>query len=292
MARFLILLCPPRSFSSVVSTMIGQHPDMYGFPELHLFMGDTVAAVMEWELSRGKPLGPPGLLRALAQLGEGRQDEAAVLEAHRWLAARAGRPVAQVLDHLARLAGEDRLLVEKTPAISLVPQALRRAHALCPDALFLHLTRHPADTCRSLAAMAERPLAGARWQGLAPAEMWIAAHQNILAFAAALAPGRCLRLRGEDLLSDPGRWLPQIAAWAGVSTNPAALAAMKRPEDSPYARPGPANARGGNDGAFMRSPALRPGPVKSGDLAAWLYALPADLRERARRLAGVLGYRA
>jgi hypothetical protein len=32
----MLILCPPRSFSSVVSAMIGQHPQLYGFPELNL----------------------------------------------------------------------------------------------------------------------------------------------------------------------------------------------------------------------------------------------------------------
>ena len=37
MAAPLILLAPPRSYTSVINTMIGQHPQMYGLPELNLF---------------------------------------------------------------------------------------------------------------------------------------------------------------------------------------------------------------------------------------------------------------
>ena len=60
----LLILSPPRSFSSVVSTMLGQHPEMYGFPELP-FMGDTVREVIA--LKREHKVGhaiPPGLLRS------------------------------------------------------------------------------------------------------------------------------------------------------------------------------------------------------------------------------------
>ena len=45
----LIILSPPRSFSSVISTMIGQHPQIYGFPELHLFSGETLGDILERE---------------------------------------------------------------------------------------------------------------------------------------------------------------------------------------------------------------------------------------------------
>lgn len=32
----LFILAPPRSFTSVVCAMIGQHPDMCGLPEVNL----------------------------------------------------------------------------------------------------------------------------------------------------------------------------------------------------------------------------------------------------------------
>src|SRR5579862_6331286 len=43
----VLLLCPPRSFSSVVGAMLGQHPELYGFPELSLFAADTLADLVE-----------------------------------------------------------------------------------------------------------------------------------------------------------------------------------------------------------------------------------------------------
>jgi hypothetical protein len=33
----LVILAPGRSYTSVVCTMLGQHPQMYNLPELHLF---------------------------------------------------------------------------------------------------------------------------------------------------------------------------------------------------------------------------------------------------------------
>ena len=45
MNSLLVILGPPRSFTTVVSAMLGQHPQMYGLPEVHLFGAETIA---EW----------------------------------------------------------------------------------------------------------------------------------------------------------------------------------------------------------------------------------------------------
>ena len=42
----LVILSPARSFSSVVSTMIGEHPQLYGFPELHICTSDSLEDVI------------------------------------------------------------------------------------------------------------------------------------------------------------------------------------------------------------------------------------------------------
>src|SRR5260370_36930708 len=42
----LIILCPPRSFSSVVCARIRRDPELYAFPELNLFVTDQVATLL------------------------------------------------------------------------------------------------------------------------------------------------------------------------------------------------------------------------------------------------------
>src|SRR5262249_46194462 len=44
----VFILCPIRSFSSVACAMLGQHPELYAFPELRLFNADTVEGVMRF----------------------------------------------------------------------------------------------------------------------------------------------------------------------------------------------------------------------------------------------------
>ena len=73
----LFVLAPARSYTSVVATMIGQHPDLAGLPELKLFsyqtIGELEASLPSYWIERGFTHRSPGLVRALAQLEFGKQ---------------------------------------------------------------------------------------------------------------------------------------------------------------------------------------------------------------------------
>ena len=113
----LFILAPARSHSSVVTTAIGQHPQLHSFPELGLFRCPTVKPMLTnppgWT---GVPalarLG--GLLRAVAEHQFGEQSPEAILEAYHWLRRRRRWTGAHVYDHLLGLIGP-RIGVEKTP---------------------------------------------------------------------------------------------------------------------------------------------------------------------------------
>ncbi len=273
MNRWLIMLSPPRSFSSVVSTMLGEHPDLYGFPELHIFTGDTVEAVIDEEMktSRRRVSGPPGLIRTLAQLHDGIQTTGSCLRAIGWIQERRKWTTKQLTDYLAD-AVSPRIGIEKSPATAKKPQNLERAYAQHPDAFFLHLTRHPVSNRKSWQEFSGDKTD--RKPGQTQPENrfdkyigWYQMHANILHFTNTLPLGQSLRVKGEDLLTEPDLYLPQICDWLGIRSDPEAIDAMKHPETSPYACIGPDIARGGNDHKFMRNPVLRPGRVKEPSLA-------------------------
>jgi hypothetical protein len=271
MSELLVILSPPRSFSSVVSTMIGEHPEIYGFPELHLFLGDTVREVIDTELKRAPHYaGPPGVIRTLAMLHDGVQTTATAIRAAAWLNERRGWSTKQLMDYLlekvAPLVG-----VEKSPVTSIRPQFLERAYALYPNAFYLHLTRHPLPSRNSIKEFQDRKRERGR-----PEEnrkemdqfmQWHYIHTNIIRFTAGLPLGQSMRIKGEDVLSQPEIFLPQIAEWMGLRTDREAIEAMMHPENSPYAAPGPQPARGGNDPKFMRNPVLRKSNVRQPSLA-------------------------
>ena len=67
-------------------------------------------------------------------------------------------------------------------------------------------------------------------------------------------------------MAEPDLYLRQVTEWLGVDGSDASVEAMKHPENSPFARLGPRNARFGNDPSFMESPELRPYTPKAQSL--------------------------
>ena len=274
----LIILCPPRSFSSVVSTIIGEHPELYGFPELHLFVGETVDEIIRWEAKANRPA-PAGLLRTLAQEHDGIQNTRTILRAIAWLNERRSWTTKALFDYLLDLVNP-QVGVEKSPNTSLNRRFLERAYRLYPEAYFLHLTRHPVSARTSIQAFGSY-LQTSTVRPMSPLEtsldslfIWYQMHRNILSFTETLPVGQTMRLKGEDLLSAPEVYLPQIMQWLGGRDDDAAIAAMMHPENSPYAYVGPSPARGGNDPKFMRSPKMRHGQVTEPSLAGFFQANP------------------
>lgn len=286
---------PARSHTSVVTTMIGLHPELCGFPELALFRRETVGGLLTdppgWTgIPTMKRLG--GLLRALAQHHDGEQTAATAATARRWLEQRRSWQVADVYDHLLASAAP-RIGVEKSPDNSAREDFLDRLVASYPRARFLHLTRHPVTTVESMWNVYHDK---GYWN--IPIELlhqfclgaWYFHHERLLEMGSRLPPDRLLRLRSEDVLTDPATQLTTVARWLGVDTGSAAIDAMCRPETSPYARPGPPGAVGGNDTKFLKDPVLRPPRLPAG------VDFPADwvvdpwFQVEALRLATVLGY--
>src|SRR5688572_26460022 len=79
-----------HSFTSVVCAMLGQHPALYGVPELNIYVADTVEGVFKYFSSaRGNPLRGDyrlsGVARMLAQIHEGQQTKETVERAQEWL---------------------------------------------------------------------------------------------------------------------------------------------------------------------------------------------------------------
>jgi len=275
--KLLVILSPPRGFTSVVSTVIGQHPELYGFPELHLFVGDSLEEVLDREYKHGNHGGPPGVLRTLAQLHDGCQTTATILRATAWLMNHRHWSTKRAMDYLMDLV-KPKIGVEKSPVTCLKPLFIERAYSQYPDAYFLHLTRHPVSARKSMDEFFSNRRS--RLTNAQPTELsgvsldrlmlWYRLHNNIVDFTRTLPVGQSMRVKGEDLLSEPERYLPQIAAWMGLRTDREALEAMMHPEHSPYAHRGPHPCRGGNDPKFMDSPALRHTKMREPSLQQFL----------------------
>lgn len=265
-ARFapIFVLAPPRSYSSVVATMIGQHPDLVGLPELKLFAYRTIGELEDslplyWR-ERGFTHRSPGLVRAIAEFKFGSQDLKALEGARYWLSDRRHWSGVHVFDALLATLGP-RVAVEKSPENVATAAALHRLARAYPRARYLHLTRHPVTTQISMVEHRERtvPLHPLQGQPMAGVAAWLEVHGRITRFLAGLPPERAMRVRSEDVLNDPERQLAAVAQWLGVQSDEDALAAMMHPERSPFARSGPESSgvSGGHDPGFLRDPRPR-----------------------------------
>jgi hypothetical protein len=258
--------------------MLGQHPALYGVPELNLFVADTVGGVFDFFQGRQGMKGRGrfrlgGLARMMAQVHDGQQTEETVERAWEWLREHEDWSTQRLAWYLAD-AVAPRAIVDKTPANVRSQESLQRIHRAFPDAVYLHLTRHPHSTCDSLYRHYQGWVAKGRVsrkieaRGPRLEQMWFDAHRMLLELSIKLGPSRYARVQGEALLAEPDVYLPQIAAWLKIDTCPEAIEAMKHPEASPFSCVGPSNAQGGNNRGFLEAPALRKYTPKPSSLHA------------------------
>lgn len=241
----LVVLCPHRALGTAVADLLARHPEIVSLGALNLFAAATVADLLTLSRNRAVDLDP--LLRALAPADPGGRSDPD--PARRWLDERAQWSTGQVLDHLVKRTG-DRIAVDASATTVSSPDSLRHALASAPQARFLHVVHHP-DCVVLPAAPAKRAAAPGRSSVSGRSgseEWWLATHSAIVEFGDTLRLGQYMRVRAEDLLTDPRRYLPQIGAWLGAATDAPTMDAMLAagvpvrmgpPSPRPRAFPGP-----------------------------------------------------
>lgn len=274
---------------------------MFGLAEVNVFASDTVTELLELYKTRRRL--QYGLLRSLSELAFSKQTEASIEAARLWMVDNADLSTSELFRTMQEWAG-DRGLVDKSPLHVFTPAAMVRMGENFPDARYLHLTRHPGDMIKSIHQLKTemREKAREKFPALArmggdnadpdpPDKMWLEPHLEIVRFLESIPPERKMRMRGEDLLSDPRNYLTQIAEWLELSTDDDAIEAMLHPENSPFACYGPANARFGTDPNFMEQPALRPYSYKERPLELVMpNGREIELSETLRAYAMIFGY--
>jgi hypothetical protein len=242
--------------------MLGQHPNLYGLPEVNLFAADHVRGLLNI-FKAVRPASLYGLWRTIAELEFGQQTEGTIEEAKAWLEQRSQWRTGDLYHHIARRVSPRRL-VDKSPLTVMNRKFLERMFRTFPDGTFLHLTRHPRPTCRSILqqiAKTDRKRQTNRAENTDPEHLWRRAHNNVLAFGKYLPTGQMMRLKGEELLAEPHSYLPQIETWLEVESSAATYERMMHPENSTFARLGPVNAPFGNDPNFLSQPHFQPRPI-------------------------------
>ncbi|HEX4871432.1 MAG TPA: hypothetical protein VFV27_03890 [Nevskiaceae bacterium] len=137
----LLILAPPCSGAEVWAARL-HAAGAYALPTLHRFLADRLDDWRALLALSQQPL-DHALLRVLAEVFEGGQDEAALARARARLAARPGREGAEpLLRDLAAGVAPRRLVLVEVDAPSR-PADLRRLAEALPAATVLQLLRHP-----------------------------------------------------------------------------------------------------------------------------------------------------
>jgi hypothetical protein len=305
----VFVLAPPCSYSAIVGAMLGRHPELYGFPELHLFLTETVGEW--WAIAKNESFEMNhGLLRAVAQIVFGEQTEASVERASGWIRRRLHFSTGLLLEALAAAVYPATAVYSCSSLVQRM-EYLKRSRAMFSDGKFIFVSQHPRGYCEAvMAAVREAEtrgpvpawlrslafgsaLAGSR-NGVAidPQRSWCDLTRRILDFLEPVPNSHRIHVRGEDALSNPGTALPRVVTWLGLRSDPEAIDAMTHPEHSPYAGFGPPSAQYGNAPAFLRAPTLSahvPAPQKLDGPLSWRSdGLP--FSDEVRQLALKLGY--
>lgn len=294
----VFLLAPPRSFSTVTIALLAGHPELYGLPETSLFLQDTLGEAMarpagQFTDQAGHRHVLMGLERAIAQLHDGSQDRAALDRALGWIQQRPLMSSAEVLDHLLRLV-YPRTGVEKSPATVESGQALARCLRAYPNARYLHVTRHPVSTQRSMLTLYNQFHFPA---GMPTAERvrrcvltWYSCHLRIVRALEPLPPSRWLRVRGEDLIGEPRAWLPRILDWLRLPHDEAIIDRMLDTQSWEFAAWDGHIGFGGADPNFLLAPRLRAAEPPDADLTDPAWQLGGEVTGAVTVLARYLGY--
>jgi hypothetical protein len=303
----VFMLSPQRSYSTVSLALLAGHPGLFGFPETLLMTSETVGELIEkcadWaglhgvaaesgtaELFRQSRL--IGLARTIAHLHEGSDADDALVRALEWVFAHRHGSTAGVMSYLLRLA-RPRVVIEKSPDVAYSNASLRRCVIYFPKARYLHLTRHPIGTVRSMSsAMALRRGNRALEPSPEPKSFivtWYSCHLRIVKTLENIPAERRMRVRAEDLLGDPETSLRNILSWLRIDSSDAVIARMMQTEKWAFAHGRPGAALGG-DWKFYADPALRSAEPPGPRLVDPEWGIPSGMHRKVIALARYLGY--
>jgi hypothetical protein len=292
----VFLLAPARSYSTVSIALLAGHPLLYGLPETNLFAGETLGERISAAHRSGVKNGwvqLTGLARAIAQLHEGRQDPAALSRAGEWIRERSAESPKQIMDHLLGLLSP-MIGVEKSPLTVGSAQALTTCMRAYPNARYLHLSRHPVGTQRSMLALYDTVLFPPQMTHQERVRRcllsWYSCHLRIVQALRALPEWQWMRVRAEDLIGQPRTWLPRVLDWLGLDHDEAIISRMLQTERWEFADWDDTAVFGGADPKFLDDPALRPVAPPSHDVIDAGWEISDGARKRIATLARHLGY--
>ena len=294
----ILVVAGPGVPGQTLAAALGRNPQAWGMPETTLELVAVTDGYLR-EMAGLRQVQMHGLLRGLSQLIAGEQTMDSVDMARRWLSRRAHLPTERVAREIAGLIPPRRMVRPVTAAL-FDPAAPERLAATFPQARLVRLHRHPQSHGRAVMDRlggAAAVILGARAPEddsiVDPQELWLMAETGADLLCAAFPETATITLRTEDLMADPATVLADLAARLGLPADAAAVAAMQRPEASPFAGPGPFGAHlDGEIAAFAAvGPDDSPRAEESLEAAPTWRADGAGLRPEITARARAIGYR-
>ena len=271
----VFILSSPRSYSSVISSMIGQHSELFGFPEINLILADDIQSYIALMKEQRLNL-KDGDLRSIAYIFFGDQSFNSIKKASDFLIQHPDMKTEDVLKSFQEKIHPKRL-VTKSP---LYASNLNYLNMLPPEAFFIHLLRNPLTQNLSL----ENYL---RLLDLNPANHlyteylenrykgWMNEQQNIESFLQNIPNNKKIRVYSELTLRDPKKAMKELCHFLNISDDEYNIGRMLHPEKSIFASVGNETARFGNDPKFLMNPKLR---VPSESLDSQIGKLPLEVK--------------
>ena len=263
----IIVLGTRPAATALIGAMIGRNPSAFEFPQLNLFIGDTLEGMLKTVSLQNHT---QGLLRALAYIYGSEQTIISVGMARRWILRHLSWSTSQVFDQLRSKVAPSRM-VDKSAVYSQDAKFLERVRKASPDAYYVHVVEHPLTAGAVTARFEGLPNARAQGPGAETSQnsqmQWLNAQRLISEALKDVAPKRLIILCLEKLLADPRTELSDLCTRLDLPNDDDALAQMLHPENSPFACLGPVGANLGDDLVFLRDPTFPPKSVSGGPTA-------------------------
>ena len=269
--KTVFILTSPRSYSSLISTMLGMHPECYPMPELNFFITKTIGEYLskiKLEVIDNKD----GTLRAVAQVFFGNQTSKSIEKANQFLLTHSNTE-SRVFFNLIINRIDHKIPIVKAPIYSSKLSFLKN---LPPDAHFIHLVRHPADQFNSMSNLIkaryyfllnekpskEKEILIKNTKSLFQTHLengylnWKKEQENILKFLEKIGPLNKHLIKSEDMITDRCSTLKELCLFLRISSANEDLSQMLMPERSPSAFIDAKNPLFGNDPKFLMNPKM------------------------------------
>jgi len=212
------ILSTARSGSTILRTMLDEHPKLFSPPELYLLPFDNMVERKKKVMQLGYPWMLQGLGTAFDKLQWPLSERRKANNAS----------TAQVYGVMQEQLGE-RVLVDKTPPYAAHPGWLQRAEGMFAEPKYLFLARHPYAVIESFVRMRFHRLMGKHWLSwdenpwLNAEKHWAVYNRNILDFLEGIEAGRKHLVYYEGLVTDPRKTMNGICEFFGFPFHESAL---------------------------------------------------------------------